>query len=110
MLSISNATAHDQWLCGVGSRPLRSPCKGWVRLVIAEPYDATSCATIEVSAWGLQERDVGSSTFKPLISLASLVRSGVDFSHTQDHGPLLSFPNGKSLSLDRNYELRACII
>jgi hypothetical protein len=110
---LSNLERLDKWICGVGSSPLRSPCKGTVRLLISEPpwarpgFNDARHATIEVDAWGLKECDVG-PCFMPLISLASLVRAGVSFSHLPAEGPLLTFPGGKMLSLTLDYKLRAC--
>jgi hypothetical protein len=46
----------------------------------------------------------------PLISLASLVRAGVSFSHSPADGPLLTFPGGKMLLLALDYKLRACLL
>jgi hypothetical protein len=35
---LSNRVYHEEWICGVGSHPLRSPCKGTVRLLVSEPH------------------------------------------------------------------------
>jgi hypothetical protein len=109
---LSDLEPHDELICGVGSRPLRSPYKGTVRLLISElPWASTSSpsryATVEVDAWGLEAADVG-PLFKPLLSLASLVRAGVSFSHSPGEGPQLTFPAGKVLSLALDYKLLAC--
>jgi hypothetical protein len=109
---LSNLKRHDKWICGVGSRPLRSPYKETVCLLISElwarlGFNDARHATIEVHAWGLEEYDVG-PRFTPLVSLASLARAGVSFSHSPADGPLLTFPGGKMLSLATDYKLRAC--
>jgi hypothetical protein len=84
---LSNLEGHDEWICGVGSSPTRSPCKGTVRLLISGQHQAFASmdhVVVSVDAWGLEEHDVGPD-FTPLISLASIVRAGVDFSHS--HSP-----------------------
>jgi hypothetical protein len=64
---------------------------------------------VSVDAWGLEEHDVG-PYFTPLLSLASIVRAGVDFSHSHPTGPKLTFQSGKVISLANHYTLCACML
>jgi hypothetical protein len=105
---LSNLTRHDEWICGVGERALHSPFKGTVRLHVCDPSRSSHSITIEVDAGGLYDSDVG-PRFKPLLSLASVVRAGVTFSHSKKDGPLLVFPDGTTLMLRDGYTLHACI-
>jgi hypothetical protein len=106
---LSNLERHEEWICGVGSRPLHSPCKGTVRLLLTQiaDRDTNRSAVVDVDAWGLEAADVG-PRFEPLLSLASLVRAGVGFHHIPGRGPELLFPSGKELSLAFDYRLLAC--
>jgi len=106
---LSNLKKHSEWICGVGKRTLYSPCTGTVRLLVRDPSDPERSIIIEVDAWGLYDRDVGPH-FSPPLSLASIVRAGVGFSHTRQDGPLLIFPDGTELLLRCDYTLHACMV